>query len=59
MTCETCGRPKPSGLFQMAQAIFANVEPHLRADQREDVKDAIVGFFAGKPPEEPKREFDL
>jgi hypothetical protein len=53
MTCETCGRPEKTGLFQFGQAIFAHIEPHLTNAQIGPVQDAIDGFMTGKPlPEE-------
>ncbi len=56
MTCETCGRPKRDGLFQLGEAIFKQIEPHLTAGQSENVHDAITGFMAG---EKAQQEYDL
>jgi len=50
---------KPSHLFQMAEGIFAAIEPHLNTDQCENVKDAVQGYFLGEPQPTVQVGYDL
>lgn len=55
MTCErcpTCGKPR-DGLFQTATGLYE----HVRHLDTGGLKEAIFGFFTGKP--KPPVEYDL